>query len=212
MVHRNLIMPVNFLPIPTDPDGSCVVSDLSDVCEDVSVLNVAIEDSVTLPDFEPEDRTVSWVSELPAVSGDVVTDLIDVPSAVDFITADEHEQMEPCVLPVDIGGAASASDFQPVVSAPPAGTLTASPGSIFPCGLVCFLLGYKVHGFFVVFWYPACVLWWYWSQGINVCICMSGCNMYIGMFIQWLLEGFATLWHSNSSVIVTWLECLLSLI
>ena len=78
VVHRNLIMPVNFLPIPpgSEDDGSSV-SDLATGATDDSLPDGNVGSAV-LPNCESEDRTVSWISRLPdsnedpldALSGD----------------------------------------------------------------------------------------------------------------------------------------------
>ncbi|KAJ8402703.1 hypothetical protein AAFF_G00363750 [Aldrovandia affinis] len=64
VVHRNLIMPVNFLPVQ---DGSEVVSRETDITEDVEDPSEDIMevDSVAATGRDSNDRTVTWVSELP---------------------------------------------------------------------------------------------------------------------------------------------------
>lgn len=77
-VHRNLIMPVNFLPLPhTDSDAGTDVSGLAD-SEDVengrvtpAVVEAAVDDGgaasgSTVEDEDVEYRTRVWVSELPS--------------------------------------------------------------------------------------------------------------------------------------------------
>lgn len=69
VVHRNLIMPVNFLPVQdgseADPCETDIASDVDDSCEgDVEV------DSVAATVGDSDDRTVAWVSELPAPGED----------------------------------------------------------------------------------------------------------------------------------------------
>lgn len=62
VVHRNLIMPVNFLPLRKD------MSD-DDTCKNFtssrSSLSVNENVELSLPVDELDERTVSWVSELP---------------------------------------------------------------------------------------------------------------------------------------------------
>ncbi|KAK0144034.1 Pro-Pol polyprotein [Merluccius polli] len=92
VVHRNLIMPVNFLPSLR-----------------MMILDVDVAGSVALPDCGPEDRTVSWISRLPASAGDRKSDSLDVPLTVDIpdMTVD---------VPVGTGCPADQSDSQPVTS------------------------------------------------------------------------------------------------
>ncbi|KAJ8388188.1 hypothetical protein AAFF_G00136540 [Aldrovandia affinis] len=64
VVHRNLIKPVKFLPVQ---DGSEVVScetDITEDAEDPSEYIVEV-DSVAATGRDSNDRTVTWVSELP---------------------------------------------------------------------------------------------------------------------------------------------------
>lgn len=65
VVHSNIIMPVDFLPVPTEPeDCGFSVNVLTDGDVDKSVLDAG-DKSVMLPECGPEDRTVSWISKLP---------------------------------------------------------------------------------------------------------------------------------------------------
>ena len=72
VVHRNLIMPVNFLPIPSGSDDGSCVSDLTTGAASDSLPDGNVG-SVGLPDYEPEDRTVSWVSQLSDSAGGRLT-------------------------------------------------------------------------------------------------------------------------------------------
>ncbi len=86
VVYRNLIMPVNFLPAPADPgDGDSFVSDLTDGAGDESVMG-AENGSTSLPGCGADDRTVYWISQLPASTGDQLTTVDDV---------DGHDLTEP---------------------------------------------------------------------------------------------------------------------
>lgn len=73
VVHRNLIMPVNFLPVSTEHEDCSSVSGLTDGGVDESVLDAADGGSVMLPECGPEDRTVTWISQLPVSTGDQST-------------------------------------------------------------------------------------------------------------------------------------------
>lgn len=90
VVHRNLIFPVNFLPLPTEPDdGDSCVSDLATGASVDSLLNDDVAGSVRLPVHDPEDRTALWVSQIPASPGDQLPASSDVPAAhVSMETAD----------------------------------------------------------------------------------------------------------------------------
>lgn len=79
VVHRNLIMPVNFLPVLADPeDGGSLVSDLTDEAVDESVVGAEHNGLNVLPGCGPDDRTVYWISQLPASTGDLSTSMDDV--------------------------------------------------------------------------------------------------------------------------------------
>lgn len=74
-------MPVDFLPVPTEPeDCGSSVDVLTDGDVDLFVLDVDME-SVVLPGCGPEDRIVSWISELPASDIDDLTAAGNVPAA-----------------------------------------------------------------------------------------------------------------------------------
>ena len=70
VVHRNMLMPVNFLPIPPgyEDDGSSV-SGLATGATDDSLLDGDVGSAILL-DCTPEHRTVSWISHLPDSNGD----------------------------------------------------------------------------------------------------------------------------------------------
>lgn len=79
VVHRNLIMPVNFLPVPDIPgDDGSFVSDLTDEAEIESVVGADQDRSSGLPGSGPEGGTVYWISQLPASTGDQLTSRNDV--------------------------------------------------------------------------------------------------------------------------------------
>lgn len=79
VVHRNLIIPINFLPLPADPeDGGSIVSDLIDEDVDGSVVDAGHDGLAVLPGCGPKDRTVCWVSQLPVSSGDQSTTVDNV--------------------------------------------------------------------------------------------------------------------------------------
>lgn len=93
-------MPVNFLPVPADPeDGGFFVSDQTDEAVDESVVCAEYDGSTVLPGCGPEDRTVHWVSQLPASAGDQSTTMAavdghdwtgsDTPDEIDF---DNHNE------------------------------------------------------------------------------------------------------------------------
>ncbi|KAF7640811.1 hypothetical protein LDENG_00012470, partial [Lucifuga dentata] len=65
VVHRNLIMPVNFLPVCPEGEDS-VVGSLATEASDQSLLVEGDGGAfLALPESVPEDRTVEWVSQLP---------------------------------------------------------------------------------------------------------------------------------------------------
>ena len=128
VVHRNLIMPVNFLPIPDNPED-CVfsVSDLTegDVTGNGSALDVGIEGSAVLPADGPEDRTVSWISRLPAASG--VQSSAEVVNPTTGDPPDESILFDPTV---DIDSPGGMTDHRPALFTPPVDTLPLDAGSV----------------------------------------------------------------------------------
>ncbi len=67
-------MPVNLLPSPTESeDVGPYVGDLATGAMDNSLLDEDVAASVTLPDCEAGDRTISWISQPPASPGDQLT-------------------------------------------------------------------------------------------------------------------------------------------
>ncbi|KAK0153854.1 Retrovirus-related Pol polyprotein from transposon 412 [Merluccius polli] len=128
VVHRNLIMPVNFLPVQTESgDDGSGLSDLTAGATDDSLQDVDVAGSVALPDCGPEDRTVSWISQLPASAGDHKSDSLDVPLTVDIpdMTVD---------VPVGSGCPVDQSDSQPVTSEHGLGTQSLDTGSVILSG------------------------------------------------------------------------------
>ena len=89
VVHRNLIMPVNFLPIPpgSENDGSCV----SDFATDDSFPDGDVGSAV-LPDCDSEDRIVPWIKRLPDSIGD----------PLDALLADRPVRTVSCDAPLDL--------------------------------------------------------------------------------------------------------------
>lgn len=134
VVHRNLIMPVNFLPIPDDPeDWASSVSDLTEGEVNESALDVGIEGSSVLPAYGPEDRTVSWVSQLPAASGEQSSAEADVPVADDSAgIGGAPDQPILGDVTVDIDCPGGVTNPQSDLSTPPApsgASLVAVPGA-----------------------------------------------------------------------------------
>ncbi|KAK9519953.1 hypothetical protein VZT92_022644 [Zoarces viviparus] len=132
VVHRNLIMPVNFLPLPTESeDGGSCGSDLATGATDDSLQGDDV-DSVALPSCAPEDRTVSWVSRLPASTGEQLIASADVPAVEDLEETEERPgQTGSCDLPVDMDCPADLTDSRPVTSVP---SIDTQPSDI--CSLV----------------------------------------------------------------------------
>ncbi|XP_061823055.1 uncharacterized protein [Nerophis lumbriciformis] len=129
VVHRNLIMPVNFLPVPTEPeDPGSFVSDLTDV--DGSALDVDI-DGPSMPPDSVQDRTVTWVSQLPVSTGDQMTAVADVAAMDDSVEpADEHDQSGLCDL----------TEPHSAITTPPDNVLPSYAGSVVTAGAVRNLL------------------------------------------------------------------------
>ncbi|KAJ8405695.1 hypothetical protein AAFF_G00316750 [Aldrovandia affinis] len=100
VVHRNLIMPVNFLPVQ---DGSEVVSCETDVTEDVEDPSEDIMevDSVAATDRDSNDRTVTWVSELPDPGEDQSDASEDVHSMDGMMTDQETDKDASSSVAVD---------------------------------------------------------------------------------------------------------------
>lgn len=129
-------MSVNFLPILTDTrDHHSGDSDLATEAMDGSLLGAHAVGSVALPDSEPLDRTVSWVSQLPASPGDQLVASLDVPA---FVTVEETvdglDHAVSCDLPVGIDCPADLPDPQPVTPAPVLDTQPADEGSVVRSG------------------------------------------------------------------------------
>nr|XP_061820192.1 uncharacterized protein LOC133608728 [Nerophis lumbriciformis] len=129
VVHRNLIMPVNFLPVPTEPeDPGSFVSDLTDV--DGSALDVDIEGPSMLPD-SVQDRTVTLVSQLPVSTRDQMTAVADVAAMDDSVEpVDEHDQSGLCDL----------TEPHSTITTPPDNVLPSYAGSVVTAGAVRNLL------------------------------------------------------------------------
>lgn len=127
VVHRNLIMPVNFLPILSESGGSCV----SDLSSSGSLLGDDFVDFVVLPDCEPENRTVSWVSRLPASSGDQVS---ISPGAAALDVVDEavgyQDESVSCDLPANVDCSSDLTDTKTVAPVPLHDSRPVEEGSI----------------------------------------------------------------------------------
>lgn len=143
VVHRNLIMPVNFLPLPADPeDGGSFVSDLTDEAADESVIGAEHDGSTVLAGCGPEDRTIYWISQLPAFNGDQSASVAngdghdqtgsDAPHQVDPDSRNENRldspdesisdglnQSDPCGPAVNTDCSVVLSDSRPSVSLAP---------------------------------------------------------------------------------------------
>lgn len=88
-------MPVNFLPVPADlDDGGSFVSDLTDEAVDESVMDAEQDGSTALPGCGPEDRTVYWISQLPASNRDQSTSMADEDGR-DQTGSDAPDQVDP---------------------------------------------------------------------------------------------------------------------
>ncbi|KAJ8396772.1 hypothetical protein AAFF_G00013710 [Aldrovandia affinis] len=100
VVHRNLIMPVNFLPVQ---DGSEVVSCETDITEDVEdpSEDIAEVDSVAATCRDSNDRTVTWVSELPDPRDDQSDASEDVHSMDGMMTDREMDKDASSSVAVD---------------------------------------------------------------------------------------------------------------
>ncbi|KAJ8404545.1 hypothetical protein AAFF_G00338120 [Aldrovandia affinis] len=100
VVHRYLIMPLNFLPVQ---DGSEVVSCETDITEDVEVPSEdnAEVDSVAATDRDSNDRTVTWVSELPNPGDDQSDASEDVHSMDGMMTDRETDKDASSSVAVD---------------------------------------------------------------------------------------------------------------
>ena len=97
--------------------------------------DVDIEGSVMLPDYGPEDRTVSWISQLPLSIGDRPTTAVDVPAVGGLVeTVDELDRTSPCDPTVGIDCSKDLTDSQPIVSTPPVDTLPPDAGSVVVSG------------------------------------------------------------------------------
>ena len=154
VVHRNLIMPLNFLPVPADPeDGGSFDSSLTDVAVDESVIGAESDGSTVLPGSGPEDRTVFWISQLPVSQGDQTTNMDDVdgrdqsgsdtPDQIDpdnqdgsrldssgGTRSDNLNQSNPCGPAVDSDCSVDLPDSQPAVSTLSVDLLPADAGSV----------------------------------------------------------------------------------
>ncbi|KAJ8385380.1 hypothetical protein AAFF_G00190010 [Aldrovandia affinis] len=85
VVHRKLIMPVNFLPVQ---GGSEVVSCETDITEDVEDPSEDIVE-VAATGRDSNDRTVTWVSELPD-PGDDQSDASEAVHSMDGMMTDRE--------------------------------------------------------------------------------------------------------------------------
>lgn len=132
VVHRNLILPVNFLPLPTEPeDGGSCVSDLATGASDDSLQSDDVAGSVRLPDCDPEDRTASWISQIPASTGDQLTAPCDVPVAdVSKEIADRSDWTVSSDLPAVTVCPADLADTEPVASVTTLGAEPSVVGSV----------------------------------------------------------------------------------
>lgn len=132
VVHRNLILPVNFLPLSTEPeDGSSCVSDLATGASDDSLRSDDVAGSVMLPDCDPEDRTASWISQIPASTGDQLTAPCDVPAAdVSEEIADRSDWTVSFDLPAVTVCPADLADTEPVASVTALGAQPSVVGSV----------------------------------------------------------------------------------
>ncbi|KAJ8369553.1 hypothetical protein SKAU_G00095810 [Synaphobranchus kaupii] len=92
VVHRNLIMPVNFLPVQ---DGSEADSGETDIANNVDNPreNVVEVDSVAATVRDYDDRTVMWVSELP-VPGEDQSDASDDVHSMDGTMTDRDTDID----------------------------------------------------------------------------------------------------------------------
>ncbi|KAK0147322.1 hypothetical protein N1851_013258 [Merluccius polli] len=154
VVHRNLIMPVNFLPVPADPaEGGSFDSSLTDLTVDESVIGAESDGSTVLPGSGPRDRTVCWISQLPVSQGDQTANLDDRDGhdqpgsdTLDQIDPDDQDgsrldsseetgsddlnQSNPCGLAVDADCSGDLPDSQPAVSILSVDLLPADAGSV----------------------------------------------------------------------------------
>ncbi|KAJ8404491.1 hypothetical protein AAFF_G00337580 [Aldrovandia affinis] len=92
VVHRNLIMPVNFLLVQ---DESEVISCETDITEDVEdpSEDIVEVDSVAASGRDSNDRTVTWVSELPD-PGDDQSDASEDVHSMDGMMTDRETDMD----------------------------------------------------------------------------------------------------------------------
>lgn len=130
VVHRNLIMPVNFLPFPANPeDSASCVSDLTDRDMDESVRNAGIEGSSDLPTCGPEDRTASWISQLPVATEEQSTTEVDIPPDDLVGTAGATGQSSLCNMTVDMDCPGAMTSPQPPILRPLVDALPSGAGS-----------------------------------------------------------------------------------
>lgn len=81
VVHRNLIMPMNFLPMPeTSGTSESCISDLAMLDADDSLSDVDCVSRLSLPS---ENRTASWISQLPVLTVEQEPAVADAPETVD---------------------------------------------------------------------------------------------------------------------------------
>lgn len=158
VVHRILIMPVNFLPVSADSeDGRSLDSSLTDGAVDESVMGAGPDGSTALPGSGLEDRTVFWVSQLPVSTADQSTEMDDVdghgqpgsdtPDQIDpdnqseggldsleETWSDEPNQSNPCGPAVDADCSVDLPDSRPAVSALSVDLLPSVAGSVIVSG------------------------------------------------------------------------------
>lgn len=103
MVHRNLIMPVNFLPVwnGSSEAESCGGGTTSGDADD-SRGDALERESVAVCVSDPDDRTVAWVSGLPAPEEGRSEGLEDVHSVLGGTITDMSDSSNKAVIPLDV--------------------------------------------------------------------------------------------------------------